>query len=173
MSVSHLVAVFDMDEPVGATRVVLLVLAEHANAQTGECWPSLPRIARRAGIHEVTARKAITELEAAGLIGVRRRPGRVNRYVLLIDPVTTTTPVDDVPVQGASSSTPLTPGSGYPAAETPGIGRRPRVSGSPTPSVRLGDPESQTPRTVKNRNEEKNARESIADVRARLRVTSA
>lgn len=135
MSVAHIAAVYELEQPLGAVRSVLLVLAEHANAQTGECWPSETRIARRAGVHPVTVRRAIKTLEAANLLFVQRSPGRVNRYLLLLDV--------ERQVKLAAD----------PEREALGSGRRPRAQRSHTPSVRLPHPERSAPRTVRNRDE--------------------
>ncbi len=51
----------------GAALKVYLVLARHANADR-ECWPSLSRIASLAGVHHDTAKRAIRELVASGLV---------------------------------------------------------------------------------------------------------
>lgn len=155
MSVAHLVAVFDLDEPTGAARIVLLVIAEHANAATGECWPSEARIARRAGVHPATVRRCIRELETAGLVAVDRTPGKVNRYLMLVDPAPIATAVDPV----------------HRARGTQG---QPRAQGAHTPRVVLGDPARGARRTVKKPDEPTGAAaEGIAQARAVLRGRSA
>ena len=53
--------------------VVYAVLAEHAAADAGECWPSVARIARRGNVSERTVQTAIQELEATGWITVTAR----------------------------------------------------------------------------------------------------
>lgn len=109
MSIQHMTAVFDLPEPTGSTRWVLLVLAEHANAQTGECWPSESRIATRAGIHTATVRRAIQELERDGFIVVQRMSGRTNRYLLCVEPAATAravNPAHDAPGKAPAPSAP-------------------------------------------------------------------
>ena len=155
MSVAHLVAVFDLDEPTGAARIVLLVIAEHANAATGECWPSEARIARRAGVHPATVRRSIHDLEAAGLIAVDRSPGKVNRYLLLVDPA---------PIASAVN----------PAHRARGTKGEPRAQGAYTTSGMRGDPARGARRTYKNRDEPTGAAaEGIAQARAVLRERTA
>ena len=154
MSVAHLVAVFDLDEPVGAARAVLLVLAEHANAATGECWPSEARIARRAGVHPATVRRCMRTLEDDGLVVVQRSPGKVNRYLLLIDPA---------PIAKAVN----------PEHQARGQGPKPRAPGAHTRSVTLGDPERGAPRTVKNHYEPKAAADGLAAARSALESRTA
>ena len=154
MSVAHLVAVFDLDEPVGAARAVLLVLAEHANAATGECWPSEARIARRAGVHPATVRRCMRTLEDDGLVVVQRSPGKVNRYLLLIDVAPVAKAVD-------------------PAHQARGRAQKPRAPGAYTTRVRLGDPEREALRTVKNLNEPQAAADGLAAARAALEARTA
>ena len=61
-----------LNEVKATSVVVYAVLAEHANADQ-ECWPSVSRIARRAGVTTGTVRSACKELEAAGWLTVRGR----------------------------------------------------------------------------------------------------
>jgi hypothetical protein len=71
----------------GARKSVLLVLANHAD-DTGECWPSLQRIALHAGVTDRGAQKALRELEQLALVTTRLVPGRNSRYVLALGTVT-------------------------------------------------------------------------------------
>ena len=52
--------------------VLYAVIAEHANADQ-EAWPSVSRIAERAGVTPETVRSACKELEAKGWLTVRGR----------------------------------------------------------------------------------------------------
>ena len=61
-----------LNEVKATSVVVYAVLAEHANADQ-ECWPSVSRIARRAGVTTGTVRSACKELESAGWVTVRGR----------------------------------------------------------------------------------------------------
>lgn len=67
--------------------LVLLALADEANDQGGDCWPSMRRVARRARLSVGAVHKAIGRLEAAGLVTVERpkiaAPGKSNRYTLV------------------------------------------------------------------------------------------
>lgn len=47
---------------------VYLFLLKHLNGKTGECYPSVKRLAKESGYCIITVRKAIKELENAGLI---------------------------------------------------------------------------------------------------------
>lgn len=153
MSISHLSAVYGLPEPTGAPRAVLLVLAEHANASTGECWPSETRIAARAGLHEGTVRRAVKALESAGLIVVQRTPGRVNRYLLLVEPVARLAD---------------------PARNARGGRQKPRALGTDTPRTKYGDPAHDARRTVNNPNEPPGSvADGIAAARAALQTKTA
>ena len=61
-----------LNEVKASSVVVYAVLAEHANADQ-ESWPSIGRIAKRAGLTDGTVRAACKELEAAGWLTVRGR----------------------------------------------------------------------------------------------------
>ena len=58
---------------------VLVALAEHVGGAGRECWPSL---ALMTGYSERTVRRALRALEAAGLVRIKRRPGRPALYSL-------------------------------------------------------------------------------------------
>jgi hypothetical protein len=73
----------------GATRAVLRVLAQHANAD-GWAWPSFATIAYKAGVSERTVIRCIQRLIALGIIAQVIRypkPGRshVNKYRLALE----------------------------------------------------------------------------------------
>lgn len=101
----------------GATRLVLLALANHAGERKdggSECWPSLATIAREANLSKTeVVRKALRELEGLGLIETRTKGApdqripldrRPNLYVLTyrIDPPQTggSLATDDPPREG-------------------------------------------------------------------------
>ena len=52
---------------------VYTVLARHAHRKTGECWPSIGRLASLLGVVRNTIKAALRTLEAAGLILLKRR----------------------------------------------------------------------------------------------------
>lgn len=68
----------------GKVYTTLLVLAHHADDDTGQCWPSRSAIAFRARQSTRTTSWAIGELEKAGWIAVDIQAGRrgCNRYTL-------------------------------------------------------------------------------------------
>lgn len=54
-------------------KLTLLLLANYAGNESGECWPSLATIAKQAGMSRDSVMRAIRELESAGLLTVVRR----------------------------------------------------------------------------------------------------
>lgn len=73
----------------GATKAVLIVLADRT-AFSGFCYPSLEDTAFRAGCSRRTAIRAISELETLGYLTVLRENGRLNKYVLSAEKLSTT-----------------------------------------------------------------------------------
>lgn len=61
---------------------VLAVISAHADRKTGEAWPGVNRIAKRAGIHRSTVLAAVADLEAWRYLRVHRERGRANVYRL-------------------------------------------------------------------------------------------
>lgn len=72
MSIDHVSAVLRLPATIcGTNRMVLFVLAEAANQDTDECWPSTATIAKRAGLcQERYVAKAVAALVDLGLIEV-------------------------------------------------------------------------------------------------------
>jgi len=68
-----------LDKPV--LKAVLIGIANHANP-VGEAWPSVERLMLYSGYKERAVRKALSELEAEGLMTVQERPGRTNLFIL-------------------------------------------------------------------------------------------
>jgi DNA-binding transcriptional MocR family regulator len=62
-------------------RLVAFVIADHAN-RDGVAYPSVPTIARRAGVTDATVRRALLDLTAAGVFTVHPGGGRhrTNEY---------------------------------------------------------------------------------------------
>jgi DNA-binding MarR family transcriptional regulator len=53
--------------------LVYTALARYANRKTGECWPSIGRLAHLLALARNTVKTALRTLEAAGLIAIKRR----------------------------------------------------------------------------------------------------
>lgn len=70
----------------GNDRLVLLVIADEADDEGGNAYPSVDRIALKARVNRATALRAIARLEAGGALLVlrpeHRGRGRHNRYVV-------------------------------------------------------------------------------------------
>jgi hypothetical protein len=64
-------------------KLLLLVLANRHNIDTGRCDASVPRIAAEALMTERTAHRALDRLERKGMLVVERRAGRTNQYLLV------------------------------------------------------------------------------------------
>ncbi len=74
MSSKLLGHVWDLELPDHATKLVLLRLADSANDETGECWPSLKYIQDKCNVKSKnTIRRALEILEQMGLIVVIKR----------------------------------------------------------------------------------------------------
>ena len=82
MSIQAVAWVLEHSEATLADRLVLIAIANHADARGWNAWPSIGKIAEEAGVHEVTVWRSITALEKLGELDVQRRPGRPSRYGL-------------------------------------------------------------------------------------------
>lgn len=69
-------------------KLVLIKLADNANEETGECWPSFSRIAEDCEMSRRSVINHIKTLEAHGFLKIERRPGpkgnSSNRYWLTV-----------------------------------------------------------------------------------------
>lgn len=63
----------------GRAAKVYVAIVSHADSD-GECWPSVPRLARLTGYCRRTVLRGIAELEGFGLISVSRESGTPNKY---------------------------------------------------------------------------------------------
>lgn len=59
-------------------KLVLLVIADHADDQGGSAFPSLERMAQRTGLSRRTVIRAVQALANAGLVAVGKMRGRIN-----------------------------------------------------------------------------------------------
>jgi hypothetical protein len=71
MSIEALVAVFNRSEAEGTDRLVLLVMANSANEETGQVWLSTARIAEKARLSKRSVQYALRRLEESGELGAR------------------------------------------------------------------------------------------------------
>lgn len=63
-------------------KMVLVVLADHENTDTGLCFPSVRLLADECGMSERSVSNQIAKLSAAGLISIERFNHTTNRYIL-------------------------------------------------------------------------------------------
>jgi hypothetical protein len=92
--------VWEMELPT-SEKMVLLVIADHADDGGGNAWPSVATIARKSSLSERQAQRLIKNLTNLGLVTVESQAGgtremrddrRPNRYTLHLDGVTSTSP---------------------------------------------------------------------------------
>lgn len=130
--------------PTSTHKMVLCVLADHADNKTWSCNPSVSRIAKLTGIKERQARKIIGDLEALGFItrGENRnggKPGNTCHYLIHKQQATThgikkrsltsyltsvsydipTHAREDIPTHALENTNPCTPAPITPALTNP------------------------------------------------------
>ena len=71
-----------MDDPIA--KFVLVVLADHYNDSTGECWPSVDTISTITGCSRRTVLRKLKALEQAGLIARKKRYNKTDLYQIVI-----------------------------------------------------------------------------------------
>lgn len=83
MSIQAVAWVLDWSEATLADRLVLIVIASHADGLGMNAWPAIDRIAAEARVDRSTVFRSIERLEARGELAVLRRPGRSNYYGII------------------------------------------------------------------------------------------
>lgn len=100
MSVRMMSLVWEMDLPT-SEKMVLLVIADHADDDGENAWPSMATIARKASVSERQAQRLVKSLASSGFLSVEDQAGgrrdmrndrRPNRYTVHLNGVTSTTP---------------------------------------------------------------------------------
>jgi len=112
--------VWDMDLPPGE-KIVLLALADQANDEGRQCWPSVETIMRRSGQGERTVRRALSSLEEKGHLTRHHRVNDSTQYHL--HPCQIGTPAELAPV-------PNQPARGANLAPKPPVTLSPKTSSS-------------------------------------------
>jgi DNA-binding MarR family transcriptional regulator len=88
MSYQAVAAVLETSTARGADRLVLLVIAHHADRAGRQSFPGRARIAALAGLNPSTVTRSLAWLEAAGEItrerGAAPRGGRSNLYAVVL-----------------------------------------------------------------------------------------
>lgn len=79
--------VFEHSKSTLADRLVLLAIADHANHEGCDAWPSIPWIAEKARVSRATVHRSINELVKLGELEVQSGRGRGHRntYKVVID----------------------------------------------------------------------------------------
>lgn len=90
MSILIASRIWDNGDPklTGSRLVVLLCLAEYAN-DSGDCFPSIEKLATRARLSKVSVMTHLAELEALGYLRIERRQGAHNVYRITPEPAPT------------------------------------------------------------------------------------
>lgn len=89
MSIKLMTQVWEIDDPElnGARLLTLLSLADHADDEGGNCYPSIPRIAKRARVSDRQAKRVIQWLEERGYIQIAEKGngrGHSTRYRIVL-----------------------------------------------------------------------------------------
>lgn len=86
MSVKLMGDAFYLEGLKPAEKLTLLALADNADDETGVCWPSLDRLARKTCQSERNVRRMIRRLESLGQVTTKHRAVKhTNRYVVKPD----------------------------------------------------------------------------------------
>jgi hypothetical protein len=86
MSVRVMSWVFERSASELAARLVLLAIADRANDEGSDAWPSIPTLAKKAHVDERTVRRSIERLERLGELRVERQIGRSHIYTVVMQP---------------------------------------------------------------------------------------
>ena len=100
MSILYLNSAFDANDLGATPRLVLLALADHADA-AGRCYPSIARLAQRTGLSPRSIQASIKKLHAEGYIDVEMNAGKrgTNVYVLRLTPAGSASPQEIHPAR--------------------------------------------------------------------------
>lgn len=86
MSIRWIDAAMQHSQAHGNARLVLIVLANNADDETGSCYPGIKYIAHRAGIDERTVRRMLRQLEELGEISTRINASHIGTNLYTINP---------------------------------------------------------------------------------------
>ena len=106
-------------------RIVLILIADHVNGETGWAWMSIQRLAQYSGMKERAIQRALRGLRDAGILEVIERPGKTNMYRILTD-------------RGVTNDTPTPVTGDTPQPSTPVTNDTPTPVTNDTPSVQRG-----------------------------------
>lgn len=118
----------------GTPLLVALCIADHAQDESGEAWPSIARICTRVRRSERAVYEALAVVEESGWMERIARPGRSNVYrMLLPTPAVGRTPAESAPLRET--------------APTPAVDRTPPLR--PTAPITINEPPLETTSVVK------------------------
>ena len=88
MSIRRILAALETTDLPANEKLLLILLADHADDETGKCWPSQNYIARRSGLTRATINRTMKRLEGKGLIRIQHRfredgGNRSNTYIVM------------------------------------------------------------------------------------------
>ena len=109
MANNYLTAAWEQDlRP--TLKLVLIMLADHADPGDGTCWPSIERLAHYTGLDRRTVQRSLREMEQDGLLSSQPRfdDKRTREYTILFPPAS-----------GQKGGTPPPPAPG--GTEDPGV----------------------------------------------------
>lgn len=140
--------VWEFSQSKGAERLVLLAIADCANASGHDAWPSMTELCRKTRLSERGVQKAIRRLEEMGELRVTKNAGRgrTNRYQIVME---TPNEVQGSEGQNPEPRTPRTEFAPEPGSpQTPNLVRETPNEVHPEPSEPSGEPSVPTAPTA-------------------------
>lgn len=134
--------VFESSQSTGSDRLVLLAIADRANDEGRDAWPSVENIATKARMDVRTVQRSLRRLEALGELKLDRRRGSSTRYTVVMRPgardlAAPRPPLPEGPPDPRQSVTPGNLPGWHPCHPTPG-----NLPGDPSSTSK--NPETQT-----------------------------
>jgi len=107
MSISRVHKVLDIELPT-SEKIILVLLADNANDESGECWPSQGYLAKRSGMSRQNVNLVINKLQEKGHIKIEHRyresgGKRSNMYTVLPCHITRHTHVSSDDIESVSN----------------------------------------------------------------------
>ena len=84
MAFIHMAAVMQMKIGDPASKLLLLAIADRADKETGQCWPSLARLAEDTEMSPATIKRRLNYLEERGFIHRKQRDQQSTLYTLAL-----------------------------------------------------------------------------------------
>ncbi|GGK61919.1 hypothetical protein Sme01_03770 [Sphaerisporangium melleum] len=129
------------------SRLVLLAIADCANAEGAHAFPSNAELMRKTALSERGVQAAIADLERLGELEVERRTGKGNRYRILMTPADSAPPQNLHPAENA-------PRENCGGANDAGVQNPPPAESAPTPAesapVTINEPSEHSSPTGKS-----------------------